>query len=151
MAEASDALVHQGAHAVTDPRRGSLADARNGREGRQAHLAVSLGGVRHTVDLFNYGADAHVGGADLLCDCNRSKSRRTTIVRWLPPKGGGADTPGRVAKSGHTRLSAMSCISAGTRVGRLNTSCPMGTLPASTRVMKGGTAPGGMKAPARFT
>ena len=33
------------------------------------------------------------------------------MVRWLPPKGGGAETPGRVAKSGRTRLSAKSCIS----------------------------------------
>ena len=40
-----------------------------------------------------------------------SGSTRTTIVRWLPPNGGGADTPGSVAKIGRTRLSAMSCIS----------------------------------------
>src|SRR3954454_14139714 len=30
----------------------------------------------------------------------RSGSSRTTIVRWLPPNGGGADTPDRVANSG---------------------------------------------------
>jgi hypothetical protein len=32
------------------------------------------------------------------------------IERALPPKGGGAETPGSVAKSGRTRLSAASCI-----------------------------------------
>ena len=31
-------------------------------------------------------------------------------VRALPPKGGGAETPGSVAKSGRTRLRAASCI-----------------------------------------
>ena len=34
-----------------------------------------------------------------------------TMVRWLPPNGGGAETPGSVANSGRTRLSAKSCIS----------------------------------------
>src|SRR5580704_11816927 len=29
-----------------------------------------------------------------------------TIVLWLPPNGGGAETPGRVAKRGRTRLIA---------------------------------------------
>src|SRR5881296_469632 len=46
----------------------------------------------------------------------RSGSARTTILRWLPPKGGGAETPGKVAKIGLTRLRAMSCISPGLRV-----------------------------------
>ncbi len=39
------------------------------------------------------------------------------MVRWLPPKGGGAETPGRVANSGRTRFSAKSCISPCVRVG----------------------------------
>ena len=80
-----------------------------------------------------------------------SGSTRTTIVRWLPPNGGGADTPGSVAKMGRTRLSAMSCISGTLRVELENTSCATGTLPASNRMMNGGTAPGGMNARARFT
>jgi hypothetical protein len=80
-----------------------------------------------------------------------SGSTRTTIVRWLPPNGGGADTPGSVAKMGLTRLSAMSCISGTVRVVLEKTSCATGTLPASNRMMKGGTAPGGMKARARLT
>ena len=40
-----------------------------------------------------------------------SGSSVMTMVRWLPPNGGGAETPGRVAKSGRTRFSAKSCIS----------------------------------------
>ena len=35
----------------------------------------------------------------------------TTMVRWFPPKGGGAETPGSVANSGRTRLMAKSCSS----------------------------------------
>ena len=62
---------------------------------------------------------------------NRSGSTRITIVRWLPPNGGGAETPGSVAKIGRTRLSAMSCISPGVRVSLENTSCATGRLPAS--------------------
>ena len=76
---------------------------------------------------------------------------RTTMVRWLPPKGGGAETPGNVAKIGRTRFNAMSCISLGGRVGLEKINWPTGTLPASNRVMKGGTAPGGMNARARLT
>ena len=33
------------------------------------------------------------------------------MVRWLPPKGGGADTPGRLANIGRTLNSAWSWIS----------------------------------------
>ena len=80
-----------------------------------------------------------------------SGSTRTTIVRWLPPNGGGAETPGNVAKIGRTRFRAMSCISATLRVALENTSCATGTLPASNRMMKGGTAPVGMNARERFT
>ncbi len=32
------------------------------------------------------------------------------MVRWLPPKGGGAETPGRLANIGRTRNSAWSWI-----------------------------------------
>jgi len=39
---------------------------------------------------------------------NRSGSTRNTMERWLPPNGGGAETPGSVAKSGRTRFSAIS-------------------------------------------
>ena len=35
----------------------------------------------------------------------------TTTVRWLPPKGGGAETPGRLANIGRTRNRARSWIS----------------------------------------
>jgi hypothetical protein len=80
-----------------------------------------------------------------------SGSSMTTMVRWFPPKGGGAETPGSVAKSGRTRFNAKSCISACVRVALLKTSMPTATLPASKRVMKGGTVPGGMNARARFT
>ena len=83
--------------------------------------------------------------------CSLSGSSVTTMVRWLPPKGGGAETPGSVANSGRTRLSAKSCISPGVRVSLLKTSWPTGTLPASKRVTNGGTVPGGMKARARLT
>ena len=37
-------------------------------------------------------------------DRSRSGSTRTTTLRWLAPNGGGADTPGRVAKSGRTEM-----------------------------------------------
>jgi hypothetical protein len=73
------------------------------------------------------------------------------MLRALPPKGGGAETPGRVANSGRTMFKAASCISATERVSLEKTRLPTGTLPASKRVMKGGTVPGGMKARARFT
>ena len=55
-----------------------------------------------------------------------SGSSVTTMVRWLPPNGGGAETPGSVAKSGRTRFSAMSCISPGVRVALVKTSWPTG-------------------------
>ena len=45
----------------------------------------------------------------------------------------------------------MFCISPGVRVVLEKTSCATGTLPASKRMMNGGTAPGGMNARARFT
>jgi len=31
------------------------------------------------------------------------------MVRWLDPKGGGADTPGKVANKGRTLKSALEC------------------------------------------
>ena len=46
-----------------------------------------------------------------------SGSTLITMLRWLPPKGGGAETPGSVAKIGRTRFKAMSCISPGASVG----------------------------------
>ena len=72
-------------------------------------------------------------------------------VRWLPPNGGGAETPGSVANIGRTRKSARSCISPTLRVSLEKTSCPTGTLPASKRTTNGETVPGGMKARARST
>src|SRR6266702_913087 len=65
------------------------------------------------------------------------------MLRALPPKGGGAETPGRVANSGRTRFNARSCISPTERVSLEKTRLPTGTLPASKRMMKGGTVPGG--------
>jgi len=55
--------------------------------------------------------------------------------RALPPiYGGGADTPGNVAKSGRTRLSAASCrLRDGVVVAGKNQSAT-GTLPASKRI-----------------
>ena len=44
-------------------------------------------------------------------DRSRSGSARTTTVRWLPPNGGGAETPGRLANIGRTLKSAWSWIS----------------------------------------
>src|ERR1700694_2817415 len=41
--------------------------------------------------------------------CSLSGFNVITIVRWLPPKGGGAETPGSVANNGRTRLIAKSC------------------------------------------
>ena len=73
------------------------------------------------------------------------------MVRALPPKGGGAETPGSVANSGRTLFSARSCISPTVRVSLENARSPTGTLPASKRITNGGTVPGGMKARARFT
>ncbi len=49
---------------------------------------------------------------DMLYDRNLSGSTCTTIVRWLEPNGGGAETPGRVANIGRTRNRAASCSSA---------------------------------------
>ena len=82
---------------------------------------------------------------------NRSGFRFTTMLRALPPNGGGAETPGNVANKGRTRFNATSCISPTERVSLENTRLPTGTLPASKRMMNGGTVPGGMNARARFT
>ena len=73
------------------------------------------------------------------------------MVRALPPKGGGAETPCRVANNGRTRFRARSCISPTVRLVLEKTKFPTGTLPASNRVTNGGTVPGGMNARARFT
>ena len=75
------------------------------------------------------------------------------MVRALTPKGGGAETPGSVAKSGRTMLSAASCICPTVRVGFSveKTRLPTGTLPASKRVTKAPGVPSGMKERARFT
>ena len=56
----------------------------------------------------------------------------------------------RVAKSGRTRFRAASCISPTERVLLAKTRLPTGTLPASKRMTKGGTVPGGIKARARL-
>ena len=82
---------------------------------------------------------------------SRVGSTLMTMVRWLPPKGGGADTPGKVANWGRTRLSARSWISPRLRVWLENTRYPTGTLPASNRMTNGDTVPGGMNARARLT
>src|SRR6266404_7490100 len=87
---------------------------------------------------------------DMVYGRRRSGLALINIVRALPPNGGGADTPGNVAKSGRTRFSAASCISPTERVLLAKTRLPTGTLPASNRMTKGGTVPGGMKARARL-
>src|SRR6266478_5655799 len=67
------------------------------------------------------------------------------MVRWLEPKGGGAETPGSVANSGRTLKSAASCSSATVLVLLEKTRSPTGTLPPSNRITKGGTVPVGIK------
>jgi len=92
-----------------------------------------------------------ISSGDMESARSRSGSTRTTTVLWLPPNGGGAETPGSVAKVGRTLLSAKFWISPTLRVSLANTSWPTGTLPASNRTMNGGTVPGGMKARDRST
>jgi hypothetical protein len=92
-----------------------------------------------------------ISSGDMLYERSRSGSTLSTIVRALPPNGGGAETPGSVANSGRTRFNAASCICATLAVSLVNTRLPTGTLPASKRVTNGGTVPGGMNARARFT
>jgi hypothetical protein len=55
--------------------------------------------------------------ADRLCDKSARGSTLTTRVRWLPPKGGGAETPGRLANMGRTLNRAWSWMSPMLRVG----------------------------------
>ena len=83
----------------------------------------------------------------------RSGFSETRIVLALPPNGGGADTPGSVAKSGRTMFSAASCICPTVRAGFSveKTKLPTGTLPESKRVTNEPGVPGGMNALARFT
>src|SRR5262245_7653394 len=52
---------------------------------------------------------------------SRSGSVWMTMVRWLPPNGGGADTPGKVANIGRTWNRALSWISAMVLVSLWNT------------------------------
>src|SRR5438045_7843408 len=92
-----------------------------------------------------------ISSGDMLYARSRSGLTFTTMLRALPPKGGGAETPGNVAKSGRTMFKAASCISATERVSLEKTRLPTGTLPASKRMINGGTVPGGIKARARFT
>src|SRR5437660_5691191 len=87
---------------------------------------------------------------DRLYARSRSGFALINIVRALPPKGGGADTPGKVANRGRTRFKAASCISPTLRELLVNTRLPTGTLPASKRITNGGKVPGGMNALARF-
>src|SRR5687767_7761609 len=49
---------------------------------------------------------------DMPYDCSRWGSTVTTIVRALPPNGGGAETPGSLENIGRMRNSARSWISA---------------------------------------
>ena len=103
--------------------------------------------VRKTPDgitVFAFVTAVITSSGDIWYCRNLSGSNRTTMVRWLPPNGGGAETPGSVANKGLTRLMAMSCISAGSRVALEKTNCPMAIEPVSKRVINGGTAPGGM-------
>ena len=94
---------------------------------------------------------ATTSSGDMLYARKRSGFRLMTIARALPPKGGGAETPGSVANIGRTRFRAMSWSSPTVRVWLVKTRSPTGTLPASKRITKGGTVPGGMKARARLT
>src|SRR5439155_9163864 len=47
---------------------------------------------------------ATISSGEMLYERKRSGLRLMTMLRALPPKGGGADTPGKVAKSGRTRF-----------------------------------------------
>src|SRR6266478_6279153 len=87
---------------------------------------------------------------DMLQARSRSGLRLMTMLRALPPKGGGADTPGSVAKMGRTRFKAASCNWPTVRVSLEKTRLPTGTLPASKRITNGGAVPGGINARARF-
>src|SRR3954470_15064838 len=75
---------------------------------------------------------------------NLSGSRLTTIVRWLPPNGGGAETPGRRGKRGRTWFHAIVCSARGVGFARVNSKSPTATLPGPNRVMNGGTVPRGI-------
>ena len=101
--------------------------------------------------MFAPAIAATTSSGDMLYARSRSGLTFTTTLRALPPKGGGAETPGKVANNGRTRLRARSCISPTERVSLENTRFPTGTLPASNRMTNGGTVPGGMKALARLT
>src|SRR5207249_8856896 len=92
-----------------------------------------------------------ISSGDMLYERSRSGLRLMTMLRALPPNGGGAETPGSVANRGRTRFKAASCISPTERVSLEKTRLPTGTLPASNRMMNGGTVPGGIKARERFT
>ena len=70
-------------------------------------------------------------------DRHRTEAARTRRAAWRTAAG--------------RCCSAMFCISPGFGCHWQKTSWPTGTLPASKRMMNGGTVPGGMKARARFT
>src|SRR5262245_7872023 len=63
------------------------------------------------VSLFPEAIAATTSSGDRWQALRRSGSARMTMVRWLPPNGGGAETPGRLANIGRTRFRARSWIS----------------------------------------
>src|SRR6266403_1743808 len=67
-----------------------------------------------------------MSSGDRLYERRRSGLTFTTMLRALPPNGGGAETPGRVAKRGRTRFRAASCISATELDSLENTRLPTG-------------------------
>src|SRR5690348_839302 len=69
---------------------------------------------------------ATTSSGDMWYERSRSGLRFTTMLRALPPNGGGAETPGNVANKGRTRLRAASCISPTERVSLENTRLPTG-------------------------
>src|SRR5204863_4556411 len=65
---------------------------------------------------FREARAATTSSGDRWLALRRSGSARMTMVRWLPPKGGGAETPGRAANMGRTLNRARFWISPMPRV-----------------------------------
>ena len=114
--------------------------------GQAKYVTCVSGAVLDVIVDVRVGSPTYGRWEDVRLD---DTSRRAVFLAegWAEP----AETPGKVAKSGRTKFNAASCISPTLRVSLEKTRFPTGTLPASKRMMNGGTVPGGMKARARFT
>src|SRR5258708_12064782 len=79
-----------------------------------------------------------------------SGSALMTMVRALPPMGGGDDSPATLEKLGLTHTLARSCNSLLDRLGLLRVNCPTGRVDASKRMIMGGGVPGGISVKPRL-